>query len=184
MAQHSVALCIQDTTELDFNAQQIDGLGPLSYEAQRGMYWHPTLAVSPDREPLGVFDAWMWAREPKDADGIRPGEKESTRWAEGYTRVSELAEQLPQTRLVYVGDRESDMLDVMVRAHDCAYRANYLLRSQHNRALPEGGKLWEAVRASAVLGELRFVLPPTKPRKTRAVREQVPGPRCGIAALP
>ncbi|SAL06334.1 hypothetical protein AWB78_08015 [Caballeronia calidae] len=36
----------------------------LSYEVQRGMYLHPTYAVTPDREPLGVVDAWMWAREP------------------------------------------------------------------------------------------------------------------------
>jgi len=39
---HAVVLCLQDTTELDFNGQDIAGLGPLSYEAQRGMYLHPT----------------------------------------------------------------------------------------------------------------------------------------------
>ena len=38
MRQHPVVLCLQDSTELDFNGQGIDGLGPLSYEAQRGMY--------------------------------------------------------------------------------------------------------------------------------------------------
>lgn len=37
-----VVLCLQDTTELDFNGQGAFGLGPLSYEAQRGMYLHPT----------------------------------------------------------------------------------------------------------------------------------------------
>ena len=96
MAAQPVVLCLQDTTELDFNGQQIEGLGPLNYEAQRGMYLHPTLAVSPAREPLGVLDAWMWARAPKAADGTRGGEKESTRWVEGYTRVAELAEQLEE----------------------------------------------------------------------------------------
>lgn len=40
MGQHKV-LCIQDTTELNYNGQQIDGLGPLSYEAQRGLYLQP-----------------------------------------------------------------------------------------------------------------------------------------------
>ena len=33
MAAHDVVLCIQDTTELDFNRQMASGLGPLSYEA-------------------------------------------------------------------------------------------------------------------------------------------------------
>ncbi|MEA3644014.1 MAG: IS4 family transposase [Lamprobacter sp.] len=181
MASHPVVLCLQDTTELDYNGQQIKGLGPLSYEAQRGLYLHPTLAVSPEREPLGVLDAWMWAREPKDEDGTRPGEKESRRWVEGYERVAELAEQLPQTRLVYVGDRESDMLELMVQAHDGGYRADYLLRAQHNRALPDGGKLWAEVRASEVLGELNFILPPTKTRKARSVRQQLRAKRVTLS---
>jgi hypothetical protein len=94
---HPVVLCLQDTTELDFNGQSIDGLGPLSYEAQRGIYVHPTLAVTPERLPLGVLDAWLWAREPKNADGERPGICESVRWREGYERVAEHAEAHPDT---------------------------------------------------------------------------------------
>lgn len=35
-AQRTV-LCLQDTTELDFHGQTTAGLGPLSYEAQRGL---------------------------------------------------------------------------------------------------------------------------------------------------
>ena len=54
MARQSVLLCQQDTTELDFNGQGAFGLGPLSYEAQRGMYLHPTYAVTPECEPLGI----------------------------------------------------------------------------------------------------------------------------------
>jgi len=54
-----VVLCLQDTTELDFNWQETAGLGPLSHEAPRGMYLHSTYVVTPDREPLGVTDAWM-----------------------------------------------------------------------------------------------------------------------------
>ena len=69
IGQHPVVLCLQDTTELDFNAQQTAGLGPLSYEAQRGLYLHPTYVVTPDREPLGVTNAWTWARQFKAADG-------------------------------------------------------------------------------------------------------------------
>ena len=91
MRGHAVVLNIQDTTELDFNGRGSQGLGPLSYEAQRGMYLHPTYAITPDREPLGVMDAWMWAREPRGADGSRAGIKESLRWLDGYERVAERA---------------------------------------------------------------------------------------------
>ena len=130
MAEHPVVLCLQDTTELDFNGQDIDGLGPLSYKAQRGMYVHPTYAVTPGRLPLGILDNWMWAR-PLDT-------VESRRWIEGYERLAERALALPGTRLVYVADREADILELMQRAHALAHPADYLLRAQHNRCLPQG----------------------------------------------
>jgi hypothetical protein len=141
MAQHKVVLCIQDTTELDYNGQDITGLGPLSYEAQRGLYLHPTYVVSPEREPLGVFNAWTWARQFKDADGQRGGLCESVRWIESYERIAESAQQLPATRHVCIGDRESDMLELMLKEHELDYPADYLVRSQHNRVLPGGTKL-------------------------------------------
>jgi hypothetical protein len=73
------------------------------------MYVHSTYAVTPAREPLGIFDAWMWAREKKDAVGRRGGPKKSLRWIEGYERLAELAPHVAATRLVYVADREADM---------------------------------------------------------------------------
>ena len=173
MAQHPVVLCLQDTTELDFNGQDIEELGPLSYEAQRGMYLHPTYAVTPQREPLGVIDAWMWAREPKGADGTRPGISESTRWIEGYERVAETAANMPGTRLIYVADREADMVGLMQRAQDLGTPADWLIRAQHNRCLPQGGKLWAAVLAEVPLGEIEFTLASRQGQPERSVRQQV-----------
>jgi hypothetical protein len=173
MRQHPVVLCLQDTTELDFNGQSIEGLGPLSFEAQRGMYLHPTCAVTPGREPLGVTDAWMWAREPKGVDGIRPGLCESTRWIEGYERVAESALTMPETRLVYVADREADILALMQRAHVLDNPADWLIRAQHNRCLPEGGKLWERVGASESFGELEFTQASRKGQAERIVRQEL-----------
>lgn len=95
MAQHSVILCLEDTTELDFNGQETKGLGPLSYEAQRGIYVHPMYDVKPEREPLGILNAWTWARTLKDADGQRDDPKESVRWIEGYERNAEMPANRP-----------------------------------------------------------------------------------------
>lgn len=173
MRPHPVVLCIQDTTELDFNGQAINGLGPLSYEAQRGMYLHPTYAVTPVREPLGVLDAHMWARESKDASGKRAGIKESVRWIEGYQRVAEQANALPDTRLVYVADRESDILALMVAARDLGHPADWLVRSQHNRSLPDGGKLWDAVTNSEPLGGIRFTMGARPGQPAREIRQQL-----------
>jgi len=51
-----------------------------------------------------LLNAWMWAREHKDIDGVRRGEKESVPWIEGYeqVQVAEQTAELPGTRLVYV----------------------------------------------------------------------------------
>ena len=173
MRQHPVVLCIQDTTELDFNGQEILGLGPLSYEAQRGMYLHPTYVVTPQREPLGVTDAWMWAREPKDETGKRPGITESVRWTEGYERIAKTAGKMPDTRLVYVADREADILDLMQCAHALGCPADWLIRSRHNRCLPDGGKLWDEVLAGETLGELQFTLASRHGQAARVVHQRV-----------
>ena len=179
--EHPVVLCIQDTTELDYNGQAMSGLGPLSFEAQRGLYLHPTYAVSPEREPLGVTNAWTWAREFKQGDAPRGGVLESVRWVESYERIAEQARALPETRHVCIGDRESDMLSLLVKARDLGYPADYLVRCQHNRVLPEGDKLWERVMAGAPLGSVRFELPAGRGRKARPVEQALRAERIELA---
>ena len=71
MAGQPVVLCLQDTTELDFTTQPgIAGLGRLSYEAQHGLYVHPTLAVTPAGGGAGVL-AWLWGANPKTSPTSR-----------------------------------------------------------------------------------------------------------------
>ncbi len=60
----------------------------------------------------------MWARQPKGADGHLAGTKESLRWIEGYKRVAEMEADMTGTRLVYVADRESDIVGLMLCAQD------------------------------------------------------------------
>lgn len=165
---HPVVLCLQDTTELDFTSQPgIAGLGRLSYEAQHGMYLHPTLMVTPDGHALGVMDAWMWARKPKDDP--EPDIKESVRWKEGYGIVADRAERMPGTRFVYVGDRESDIRELMNEARRRDYPADYLVRSKHNRNLTDGNKLWLKVAQEQAVGEIEFMLEANGERKARKV---------------
>lgn len=173
MQGHAVMLCLQDTTELNFNGQEIDGLGPLCYEAQRGMYLHPTYAVTPGREALGVLDAWMWARTKKDAAGKRHDLKESLRWIEGYERVAEMAAEFPATRLVYLADREADLMPLMRRAQELGEPADWLIRASHNRCLPDGGKLWQRTTAGEPLGQIEFIMASRHGVKARPVRQQL-----------
>jgi hypothetical protein len=171
--EHAVVLCLQNTTELDYRGQAIERLGPLSCEAQRGLYLRPTYVVTPEREPLGVIDAWLWAREPKQADGTQRGLRESVRWVESYERMAEQARELPATRHVAVGDRELDILALLLKAHDMDLSADYLLRCQHNRVLPEGGTLWERGMETAPLGHLRSELPAGRGRPVRRIEQEL-----------
>ena len=168
MRGQPVVLCIQDTTELDFTSQPgIAGLGRLSYDAQHGLYVHPTLAVTPAGMALGVLDAWMWARGPKE----RPAVKESTRWVEGYGIVADLAETVPDSRLVYVADREGDLRALMDTAARRGYPADWLIRSRHDRNTADGDKLWDRLARSEALGEVEFTLPAAPGRPARVVRQ-------------
>jgi hypothetical protein len=182
MSAEAVVLCLQDTTELDYQGRAMRGLGPLSYEAQRGLYVHPTYAVSVQREPLGILNAWNWAREFKDENGRRGGVCESARWVESYERIAQHARELPQTRLVCVGDRESDMLELMVKARDLDHPADYLVRCQHNRVLPgKSGKLWAAVAQGDLLGEVSFEMPRGRGRRARKVTQEIRVKRVGLS---
>jgi hypothetical protein len=120
------------------------------------MYLHPTYAVTPDREPLGVLDAWMWARADKGSPQAAEAPVESVRWIEGYERVAEQAEALPDTRVVHVADREGDLLALMQRAAAMGHPADWLIHSQHNRALRHKRMLWDEAMAGESLGSIGF----------------------------
>ena len=185
MRARPVVLCIQDSTELDFHGQDIEGLGTLSYKAQRGMYLHPTYAVSPEREPLGVLDAWMWVRgdDEKLSRALPAGAKESCRWVEGYRRLAEQAGQLPDTRLVYVADREGDFIDLMAQASELGTPVDWLIRAAHNRkVVKQQEKLWEGFDAQHLQGEIHFVLPARKGQKARSVVQDISVRRCQLKA--
>lgn len=209
---YPLVLSLQDTTELNYNGQQIDGLGSLTYAAQRGMYLHATLLTTPARESLGIVDAWMWAREikgkkatPEEANATKPIKKasklparsvaakaaaghsetctveitspttkESTRWIEGYERMADMAERLADTtRVVYVADREGDILDLMKAAHARNNPADWLVRAKHNRNLHEGEKLWDSVAASEALGGIKFNMAARKGVKARTITQEI-----------
>jgi hypothetical protein len=180
LGAHPRVLCIQDTTELDYSTQPgIAGLGPLNYESRWGLYLHPTLAVTPDRVPLGLLDLYSWARAPgslgEEKDPNRPLEdKESVRWVDGFARVNELAELLSETRLTYIADREGDLYDLFVEAPCPEHGADWLVRVQHrDRLLRDGRKLRAALEAAPVLSEICFDRPAAKGRSTRRVQQQI-----------
>ena len=172
---YPVVLVAQDTTELDYTGKNdIEGLGPLNYKNRRGLYLHPSLAITPERLSLGLLDSWSWTRPFEDAD------KESIRWIEGFQRVSEYQQQLHQegseTQLVYMADREGDIHELyaererIVQSGEVA--ADWLIRSQHDRNTEEGAKIRTLLSKAPRLGEITFHLPKGRDnRKARPVTQ-------------
>jgi hypothetical protein len=120
MAQHPVVLLPQDTTQVDYSTHtDTDGLGVLQSERQRGLLLHTTLAVTPERVPLGVIDQQIWTRDPAQL-GKRHRiqqrsihEKESRKWLDSLAHVQRVQAQLPQVQLVSIADREGDVYDFL-----------------------------------------------------------------------
>ncbi len=63
--------------------------------------------------------------------------------------------------------------ELRVKARDSGYPTDYLVRSQHNRVLPGGGKLWDRVMAQTSVGRIRFMLPAGRGRKSRTVEQDI-----------
>lgn len=184
MMAHPTVLCIQDTTEIDYTGKNdIQGLGSLNYETRRGLYLHPTLAVTPERLPLGIFDCWTWTRPLEEC-------KESLRWLEGYQRLCEaqqyLWEQAFDTKLVYLADREADLFEIYAehqrRLSSQEQAADWLIRARHDRNTETGEKLWSKVAATAELGRVEFDLPASKTRKGRKIVQSLQVARVTLSA--
>ena len=182
MKAHPVVLCVQDTSELDYTGKNdIQGLGPLNYESRQGLYIHPTLAVTPDKLCLGILDSWNWSREKgslaEKKDSTRPiEEKESVRWLEGYQRVCEQQHNLPDTQLIYSGDREGDIYEIFQeydRQAEQGKAADWLIRGQHDRLLHNESHLLAAVEKTDSLGQIEFDLPPGRQRQSRHVTQHL-----------
>jgi hypothetical protein len=180
ITEHDVVLLIQDTTELDLTRpeERMVGAGPLNDESRWGLYVHPLLAVTPERVPLGVIDANIWARDSEEfrasqqAKLLDPSaeekrkrarpieEKESYRWLEMYRVGCEVAEQVPETTVVVISDSEADMYEFFLEAAGkTGKKAEWIIRAGQDRNLtertPEGfAHLVKKVASTRVLGTM------------------------------
>ena len=104
---------------------------------------------------------------------MRGGPMESLRWVEGYERIAEMATHQPATRLVYVADREADLIPLMLKAQALGTPADCLVRAAHNRCVPNGEKLWESTSVGEPIGEITFAMAARHGVKARTVRQQL-----------
>lgn len=171
-----IILAVQDTTSFNFTKHKsTEGVGPIGSNAtstSTGFFMHSTMAVSTNGVPLGIIAQKIWSRpeEPKyppKAHKKRPiKEKESFRW---LTSLKDSVDEVPSsTRVIMVGDRESDIYDLFVEA--ASLGQDLLIRAAWNRRLEnkEGYSL-DAVKEAPILGEITVTIPRTKNEKEREI---------------
>jgi hypothetical protein len=128
------------------------------------------MAVSTEGVPLGVLAHQPWTRDPenhgeKTSPKKRPiEEKESFRW---LTLMQKSTEKIsPSTRVVMVGDRESDIFDLFVLAEQTG--KDFLVRAAWNRCLQNSDEyLFDEVKQSPALGMATIEIPRANERVKR-----------------
>lgn len=190
--QHPIVLLIQDTTALNYSGQkEREDLGPLQQDNVRGLFLHPTLAVTPNRECLGLVDYEQWSRKPLATRSTKERkmercskkikDKESYRWVRGYKKASKLAQFMPDTQFVYIADREGDIYDIYHEANTTFAKgsADWVIRATFDRVIMDednpkkSTKLKSGVKASTPVGKVRFATSSFGNRKKREVTQTI-----------
>ena len=145
--QQKVIFTVNDTTTLN--------LGPLKKVTSRlssiggkstGIMAHVGAAFSEEGNILGCLDVDGDFR-PRCKEGREKGEKirESVRWIEGLELARDLAHVCPNTKTVYLADREAGIGELFLKHDQCRKNGTknleFLVRSKdRNITLSDGGK--------------------------------------------
>jgi hypothetical protein len=176
---HPVVLAPQDTTALNYSTHPMtEGLGPLNskrnHDYKIGLLLHDTLAFTEDGTPLGVLDAQCWARDPKEAGKkyrrkeLPIEQKESMKWLRSFRKVAEIQKLCPDTKLVSIGDKESDIYELFQEAKKDPDNPKLLVRAEKTRQRKiEQELLWDFMARQDVAGSLKIHVPRRGSRKAR-----------------
>ena len=190
IAHERHVLCVADGTTLDYNGlAACEGLGTTGSNQtgaeSRGIKLHSTLALNDQGIPLGIVDVRCRMPDPeaeKTAPQTPIEEKKSFDWVQGLGRCMGLAEQLPDTRITCVMDREADFFELF----DC-HRQNpsvdLLIRAQYNRQTGTKDKLFDRLRASRVRSTLELPVKRQSARPKRSKQQARPGRAARTATL-
>jgi hypothetical protein len=179
IVQEKIVLAIQDTTTLNYtHLIESEGLGYISTsQSLRGMLVHTTLAITPERVPLGVIHQQSWVRREeeygkKHERRQRPIEdKESQKWLNSLAATEKVQRESPGTLLINVGDREADVYELFQEASRCDHRCHLLVRATQNRGVDHAERyLWSYLEGlpSAAAMEVNV---PRKAKKPERIAE-------------
>lgn len=179
--EHKVVLAPQDTTKLNYSTHPLtEGLGPIGSikSPSVGLILHDTLAFTEDGTPLGVLDAQCWSRDFSDRGKSKRRkelpieQKESMKWLRSYRRLCAIQKFCPDTLLVSIGDRESDIYELFREAQQGdEKKPGILVRVGKNRRRRIGDDdLWEYMSKVDVSNQFQLHIPRRGNRKARDVQ--------------
>ena len=175
--KHRIVLAPQDTTSLNYSTHPMtEGLGPIGTKRAEaiGLLLHDTMAFTEQGTPLGVLDAQAWARDPKDKGkrarrkSLPIEQKESRKWLRSFRKVAEVQKVCPDTKLISIGDRESDVYELFLEATQDPNGPGLLVRMNRSAARKVGRvPLWQYMGKRQVDGTIPLHIPHSGSRKAR-----------------
>lgn len=183
VCQQPVVLCPSDTTSLNYTTRKtLKDSGYISNNNAQGFFMHTTIAITPDRLHLGIVDQKLWAREKqkttrssKERERMMLDEKESYRWLEAYRSCDKLAKTSPNTKFIYITDREGDIFEIFYEREK--NDVDFIVRCKHNRTVypsdEKSNKLFEAAENSKILGEISFEIIKREDSTKRRVHQTI-----------
>lgn len=175
--EHRVVLVPQDTTTLNYSTHpMVEGLGPVNNTDDHaiGLLLHDTLAFTENGTPLGILDAQCWARDPKEKGKryrrkeLPIEQKESMKWLRSFQKSARVQKLCPETMLVVMGDRESDIYELFWEASKVSDGPKLLVRAEKTRKRKVDQEfLWDFMAKQKVGGSLKIHVPRRGSRKAR-----------------
>lgn len=185
-------LVVQDTTDLDFSDRlHCNDLGDIGKNqtgaVSHGLKMHSLLPLSETGLPLGVLGTSIYASHYGNEERAqnRPIEaKESSRWLRTVDELAEVSQWAPETELMAVGDRESDLFELFDYRRRKARHIHLLVRARFDRCLEdEPRKLFAHLESLPVMGEATITVPRQREKKgkpSQPARMSLPARRAQV----
>jgi hypothetical protein len=163
-----LVLVAQDTTSLCYTTHPaMTGIGPISNKVNgpQGIEVHSAQAFTPAGLPLGVLDIEAWARDPaefgkrKDRNDKPIEDKESIKWLRPLGPIAAAAARCPHTRLITLADREADIYEYLLDAHQRGLETVVRAKHKNRRLDGEVLKLWPHMLARPNRGTIELTVP-------------------------
>jgi hypothetical protein len=175
--EQQVVLVPQDTTTLNYSTHPMtEGLGPINNQDDHaiGLLLHDTLVFTEEGTPLGILDAQCWARDPREKGKkyrrkeLPIEQKESMRWLRSFRKAAEVQKLCPETMLVVMGDRESDIYELFLETSKEPDGPKLLVRAEKSRNRKvDQESLWDFMGKQEVGSSLKIHIPRRGSRKAR-----------------